>query len=418
MDKYDRTQNGIVRNEPENRIVNDVYGVQRRLELVSRRPRELKEITQRNKELIFRFTDNCSLRGLSKLRVLFYLNRFWNIAKLAEKDFDKMDRESIEELVRKLQMKAFEPRTVSDHLTAIKTFWKWLERCEDTYPEKVRWIKPWRSNKTRKLPEQLLTKEDVEKLVNAAVNPRDKALISILYESGCRIGEILNMKIRNVEFEANGAVLIVSGKTGQRRVRPIHSVPRLLTWLEHHPNNGHPDSFLWVNLGSRNNSDGLMHQSAASMLRKTAKRAGLEKGCNPHLFRHSRATFLAKHLTEAQMKEYFGWTQASDMAAIYVHLSGRDVDNALLKLAGKKVSEAEKESETDRRATTCSICKHENPPEIRRCSNCGRPLDLKTALEDDKREHELLKMLTPEILEEMIQKRVQQLSSKFQPTKH
>ena len=133
-----------MRKEPENRIVNDIYGVQRRLELVSRRLRESKEITQRNKELIFRYTDNCSLRGLSKLRVLFYLNRFWNIARLAEKDFDKMDREGIEELVRKLQLKAFEPRTVSDHLTAIKTFWKWLERCEDAYPEKVRWIKPWR----------------------------------------------------------------------------------------------------------------------------------------------------------------------------------------------------------------------------------------------------------------------------------
>jgi len=99
------------------------------------------------------------------------------------------------------------------------------------------------------------------------------------------------------------------------------------------------------------------------------------------------------------------------MAAIYVHLSGRDVDNALLKLAGKNVSEAEKESEMDRRATNCSICKHENPPETRRCSNCGRPLDLKTALEDDRRERELLKMLTPEILEEMIQKRVRQLSA-------
>jgi integrase len=409
MDKYVRNQNSIVGKELESRTLNDHYGVERRLELVTKRIRESREITARNKELIFRFADNCSLRSLSKLRVLFYLNRFWNIARLTEKDFDKMDREGIEDLVRKIQMKGFKPRTVSDHLTAIKTFWKWLEGNEDIYPENVRWIKPWRSNKTRKLPEQLLTKEDVEKLVNAAVNPRDKALISVLYESGCRIGEILSLKIRNVEFDNNGAVLIVNGKTGQRRVRLIHSVPRLMAWLEHHPKNNSPDTSLWVCLGSRNNSERLVHQSVASMLRKTTKRAGLTKGCNPHLFRHSRATFLAKHLTEAQMKEYFGWTQASDMAAIYVHLSGRDVDNALLKLAGKNISEAEKESEMDRRATTCSICKHENAPEMRRCSNCARPLDLKTALEDDKREHELLNMLTPEILEEMIQKRVQQL---------
>jgi hypothetical protein len=49
------------------------------------------------------------------------------------------------------------------------------------------------------------------------------------------------------------------------------------------------------------------------------------------------------------MKEYLGWTQASEMAAVYVHLSGRDVDSALLKLAGKEVPETERELETDRR---------------------------------------------------------------------
>jgi len=401
----------MVRNEPENRAVVDIYDVERRLQSVSNRIRESKEITERNKDLIFEFADNCLLRGLSKLRAVFYLNRFWNIARLADKDFDRMTRKDIEELVRKIQTKGVAPRTASDHLTAIKTFWKWLENTEDTYPGKVRWIKPSRRSAACKLPEELLSKEDVERLVNAAVNPRDKALISILYESGCRIGEVLNMRIRNVEFDANGAVLIVNGKTGQRRVRLIHSVPRLATWLEHHPEKD-PNAFLWVSVGSKNNRQRLMHQSVVSLLKKTANRGGLSKKCNPHLFRHSRATFLAKHLTEAQMKEYFGWTQASDMAAVYVHLSGRDVDSALLKLAGKEVPDPEKEMEMDRRARQCSICRHENPPEVHRCENCGRPLDLKTALEDDKKERELLRISMPEILEEMIQKRVQELLMK------
>ena len=66
-----------MRNEPENPFVDDLYGVERRLELVRSRIKESKEITPRNKELISRYTDNCNLRGLSKLRVLFYLNRFW-----------------------------------------------------------------------------------------------------------------------------------------------------------------------------------------------------------------------------------------------------------------------------------------------------------------------------------------------------
>jgi len=73
----------------------------------------------------------------------------------------------------------FAPRTALDHLTAIKTFWKWVENTRNNYPEKVMWIKPWRRSEACNLPEELLSREDIEKLVNVAVNSRDEALISI-----------------------------------------------------------------------------------------------------------------------------------------------------------------------------------------------------------------------------------------------
>ncbi len=409
-DLNSKNENEIVREDP--------YNLQGRIKAVTRRIENSTAISKTNKQLIFQFCDKATLEGLSQARILFYLNRFWNLARYVEKDFNRLTRKDIEELVRKVQNNGFSPQTVSDHLVVVKKFWKWLEGSDEEYPDKVKWIKPKRhlKNGRTKLPEQLLTIADINKLVQAAANPRDKALISVLYESGCRIGELLTLRLQNVQFDQDGAILNVNGKTGPRRVRIIHSTPQLLNWLNHHPRKEDPATNLWVSLGTRNHYEPQSHESTYNMLRQTAQQAQIGKKCNPHLFRHSRATFLAKHLTEAQMKEYFGWTQSSEMAAVYVHLSGRDVDNALLKLAGKKVSEAEKESEMDRRVATCSICKHENPPEIRRCSNCGRPLDLKTALEDDEREHELLRMLTPEILEEIIQKRVQELlTSKPQP---
>jgi len=43
---------------------------------------------------------------------------------------------------------------------------------------------------------------------------------------------------------------------------------------------------------------------------------------------------MANYLTEAQMNLYFGWVQGSDMPSVYVHLSGRDVDDAILKANG------------------------------------------------------------------------------------
>jgi hypothetical protein len=72
------------------------------------------------------------------------------------------------------------------------------------------------------------------------------------------------------------------------------------------------------------------------MLIEIAKKASVsENKFNLHKFSHSRATWYASKLTEAQMKELFGLRQDSKMASIYVHLSGRDIDKAVLQARGK-----------------------------------------------------------------------------------
>jgi hypothetical protein len=87
-------------------------------------------------------------------------------------------------------------------------------------------------------------------------------------------------------------------------------------------------------------------------------------------------------LTEAQLKELFGWTQSSYMASIYVHMSGRDVDDALLKLHGLK----EKTPEDDhQKPTRCPRCSEINPPNFKFCGKCGMALDLKAVMEKDEK---------------------------------
>jgi len=54
------------------------------------------------------------------------------------------------------------------------------------------------------------------------------------------------------------------------------------------------------------------------------------------MFRHSQASRLANDITEAQMNEYFGWMQGSKMPTVYVHMSGRNVDQRLLEIKGVK----------------------------------------------------------------------------------
>jgi hypothetical protein len=84
-------------------------------------------------------------------------------------------------------------------------------------------------------------------------------------------------------------------------------------------------------------------------------------------------------LSEAQMKEFFGWTQSSNMASVYVHLSGRDVDSALLKTYGIKTYNGEEEQEKFR-TKKCMRCEEVNPPTNSYCSKCSLPLDKSTLL--------------------------------------
>jgi len=71
-----------------------------------------------------------------------------------------------------------------------------------------------------------------------------------------------------------------------------------------------------------------------ALLKDAARKAGINKRVHPHLLRHTRTTHLAKVLTEDQLRVYFGWIPAPEVPARYVHLSGRDVDDALARLYG------------------------------------------------------------------------------------
>lgn len=173
------------------------------------------------------------------------------------------------------------------------------------------------------------------------------------------------LRSRMFNFDDHGAQLIVNGKTGSRSVRILFSQAELASWMKVHPLRNDLDAPLWITLGTNSRNSILNYRTACEMLKETAIRAGIKKRIYPHLFRHSRATFLANHLTEAQMKQYFGWVQGSNMATTYVHLSGRDVDNALLKLQG--IDTPEKTKETRLRVVTCARCERKNSSTSKFC---------------------------------------------------
>lgn len=335
-------------------------------------------VSQHNRELISSFIDWCFSNRIGDHRAVKYISTLKHIAIDLNMDFDKVTKKEMEAHIGRLERSDKSNWTKHDYKIAIKKFYTWLNGGKES--DLTDWIKTTLSKKETRMPEELLIEEEVLELIGAAKSPRDKALIALMWDVGARIGEIASIKIKNLTFDEYGMSVLLNGKTGPRRVRAVWSIQYIMSWLEMHPDKKNNNAMLWVN--SENKP--ISYQAVRKQLIRITNRAGINKKITPHLFRHSRATFLARHLTEAEMNIYFGWVQGSDMAATYVHLSGRDVDKSILKAHGIIVEEDNNKPKVQQ----CPRCKAVNGPEALFCFKCGAAMTLKTAMsiEADKSE--------------------------------
>lgn len=378
----------------------DIHGYNKRMESAIAHLKTA-DISKKNKELIFNFYENCILEGLSIPHTIKYICELKSIARKLNKNLDKATKQDIQSFVRYIQERNdLSVSTKHAYKIALKKFYKWLKGNNEDYPEEVKWLKGTVKNSDTKLPSngEMLTEEEIQRIISVSESPRDKALISMLYESGCRIGEIASLQIGNISFDKYGALIVVEGKTGSRQIRIISSVPYLATWLHNHPFKDNKKFPLWISIGWKNHNGFLKYGAIRMLLKRLFKKAKINKRPNPHSFRHSRASFMANHLTEFQMNQYFGWVQGSNMPSIYVHLSGKETDSAILKMNGIKTEENNEESLL--KPKVCQRCDTLNSSDSKFCCKCAAILDIKTAieLEEQRKEQDKLRQSSDEIM--------------------
>jgi site-specific recombinase XerD len=350
----------------------DIYNVKRKLQLAQDNVRSSPRISESNKQDISAFNEYCFAEGLGVERVIKYT---WTLKRLAEdigKDFRTAKKQDIIKLVANVEARKISAWTKHDYRITLRKFFRWLRNKPN--PQEVSWIKIGNGVKNHKLPEELLTEKDVERLIKAARDVQIKALVAVLWEGGFRVGELLSLRIKHVELEERLGRLVVDGKTGMRRVAILLSLPYLTRWLNLHPCKEDPSSPLWL----QRNGKPLNYPDVRNRLQDLARKAGIKKKVNPHGFRHARATFLSQHFTEAQLSQYLGWIPGTKMAAVYVHLSGRDLEEPLLKLYGLQKEETLEESRL--KPVQCWKCKTVNPADAVVCVQCGMFLKVEHAV--------------------------------------
>lgn len=239
-------------------------------------------------------------------------------------------------------------------------------------------------------------------MANLTKNLRDRCFIIMLYDSGCRISELIGdethqgVRLKDIRQEQHGVTIDVTGKTGSRSLQLIPTAPAIANWMQNHPDRENPDAPLFCCLwGSKRGKEPVDYRYWFNLLtgkddnRKRitdemvsmsglGEKAGIKKPTNPHWFRHSRLSELAKHLTESQLSYWAGWEQGTKQARTYVTMSGRDVNPAIRKMYGL---EKEEEKHNEMSPMTCPRCQRINDPFAKYCSACSLLLDERSIME-------------------------------------
>ncbi len=348
----------------------DLHNYKRRLEGQIKLLQNAPEISSENKKLILEFKDYLFSEGIGVAKIARYLGDARKYCMMLKKSVRMADETDIRRIIGALEQSSLAAETKKGFKIFLRKFYRFLRGITDKgkYPPEVSWMSLAISKNNKKLPEELITETEAKDIIRAAGNVRDKALVGVLADSGARVSEIGMMKIKHISFETHGARLTIHGKTGTRKILVIYSSPYLQQWINMHPHNDNPDAYLWSN--PKGNL--LSYTRIAKILKQSAKRAGIKKRIYPHLLRHSRATQLALIMSEAALKQYLGWTQGSKMAAIYVHMSGKDTDEAILRANGIEIEK--KPQAQSLKSATCQRCGTINEMTNRFCKTCSLPL--------------------------------------------
>jgi integrase/recombinase XerD len=265
--------------------------------------------------------------------------------------------------------------------SCLGTFWRWTfeQRGGDPPPWLRIRLEAWKPTNGAS---DMLSRDEVARIAESALNFRDRAWIWTLFNSGCRPGEIYRLRVGDVVTHDEGYIElhVLREKGSAPEPAPVYedAVPALLAWLNAHPRKGDPSAPLWIELGGDPQGRVATYRAMYKALESAARRAKIAKPVTAYALRRSRLTMLAKDpaISTSILEKLAGWVPGSRVAQHYVHLSGKDVINAMNARYGVPTRAVGEERAAPRIPMKCGRCKAVNPSGAGFCMTCGGPLSL------------------------------------------
>ena len=207
-------------------------------------------------------------------------------------------------------------RTLDGKRLVINTFmdWCWKEGYIPNNP--CASIKPI---KFEEKPREPLSNMELEIVRDACENYRDKAMIELFYSTGCRLSEMVNLKISDIDFTSKEVHLFGKGSKHRTSYLNAKAEYMLKKYFElERPKDSISDSVFVI---FRKPYNGMHKESIYARIKAIQKRSGIERSLFPHLLRHTMATdALNRGMNVAEVKEILGHEKL-DTTMIYAKIS-------------------------------------------------------------------------------------------------
>lgn len=247
---------------------------------------------------------------------LFKFNDYFSNKKI--KDISKTD---IRNYIKYLNSQKIDERSIAHSISVLRSFYKFLSISNDKIENPIQTINLPKIPK--KLP-NVLSVDDVDKILNIQVvdkySSRDKAMLELMYSSGLRVSELINLKLNDISLDED--VVRILGKGSKERIVPIGDCAKEA--LNNYINIYRKDLFKNNRsdyLFLSKNGTKLSRQYFFKLIKKQSSLNNINKNISPHTLRHSFATHMLNYGADLRsIQELLGHSDIST-TQIYTHIS-------------------------------------------------------------------------------------------------
>jgi|LSQX01.2.fsa_nt_gb site-specific recombinase XerD len=253
------------------------------------------------------------IRGYSPRTIKAYDNHVARLAEYYKKDLRDIDEIDIKNyLLFLVEEMGCKYSYIQQVLCAVK-FCYTIYFKRDSVVSNIRFPK-----KERKLPD-VLSKGEVARILSQPSNLKHKAILYITYAAGLRVGEVVRLKVKDLDTE-RGIVRVEMGKGRKDRVSLLSSRAELV--ISEYMDTYRPDDWLFEgDIKGRH----LTERTVQRVFEDSCKKAGIAKDVSVHSLRHSFATHLLENGTDIRYIQELLGHSSSKTTEIYTHVSTKDI---------------------------------------------------------------------------------------------